>query len=101
MLFDGLPMVCADVARAGVGGVAFHDGAVEMLHQILDQRRLQIMRIAALAGAELDRHLALRPRAQRLIDTHQAGWADISGEVDVGGHRIIGVVIMRFHLIMR
>ncbi len=41
---------------AAIGGVALHDGAVQHLHQVADQRGPQVVGALALAGGQLDAH---------------------------------------------
>ena len=95
VLPDRLPMVFGGVARARIGGVAFDDRAVEPLDEVLDERGLEVMRVAAFPGAQFDGHFAVRSGAQRLVDANQAGRADVTGEIDLRGHRIIGLVFQR------
>ena len=68
MLCNGFPMRLGGVPPPLVGGVAFHNGALELLHQPPDQSRLEKIVAARLTGRNFHRHLPAEGVTQRLID---------------------------------
>lgn len=51
---QGAAVFGGDIAGAGVGGVALHDGAVDMLNELLDVFGAEVVLVALLAGVEFD-----------------------------------------------
>ena len=88
VLLDGLPMSLEGVAAAFVGGVALHDGAVHLVHQQSDELRLQVVRVARLAGGNLHGYASLGFAAQCLVDLHQRLRRDVARHVDGGLARL-------------
>ena len=85
---DDLPVVLAVVAHiivfAAVGSVAFHDGAVHIVHKVFDEFGLEIVGIGSLAGAHLHGHAAFGLHAEGLVYAYQRGWRNLTGEVHFG-----------------
>ena len=86
---DDLPVVFRRVAliflvgrSVAVGGVALHDGAVNLKHQVFHELGLQEVGVAALAGAHLHGHAPFCRNAQRLVDFHQCRGTDFPGQVN-------------------
>ena len=78
---DGAPVVFGIEALALIGGVALHNGAVQPLHQRLDQGRLEKVVAARFAGGELDGDAPRQRNAQRVIDAEQPAGGEILGKV--------------------
>ena len=75
---DDFPVVGRSVAlvlliarSAAIGGIAFHNGAVHLKDQILDEFGLQVVGVTALTRRDLHCHAALGLNAKRLVDFHQ------------------------------
>ncbi len=72
---------------AAVGRVALDDRAVDLLHQVFDEVRVQVVVVARFACGELDGHLAGGRASERLVNFHQCPGRDLPGEVDHGFRR--------------
>ena len=75
------------VAGAGIGGVALHDGAVDMLNELLDVFGAEVVLVALLAGVEFDGGLSWQGELEGVVDFDEAGGGNVRGEIDFGfGH---------------
>ena len=72
MIFDGFPMLLGILTLSAVSRAALDDRAVQLMHQITDQLRMQIVMPSGFAGRNLDAYLSLQFSPQSLIDTHKA-----------------------------
>ena len=71
-------------ASAAVGGIAFDDRVVHLLHQILDKLRLEEVVPAGFPCREFHGHLARRRTLQRLVQAHHILRRDVPHEIDLG-----------------
>ena len=71
MFVDGLPVLRNVLARAAVSGAAFHNGAIHLLHEVADKRRLEVVVVATFSGGDFYGHSALGLHAQCFIDFDQ------------------------------
>ena len=76
-------MGLAGVAAALIGGVALHDGAVQLLDQGRDEGGLEEVVAAGLAGGDLYSHLALQAHAQGAVDLLQGLGGDLLSEINL------------------
>ena len=83
VVLEGLPVGLAGVAPAGVGGVALHDGAVQLLNQGGDEGGLEEVVAAGLAGGDLHGHLALEADAQGVIDLLEGSGGDFLRKINL------------------
>ena len=95
VLLRHLVVLLGGAARAAVGGVALHDGAVQLADQVAHQFRPQVVGGGGLPGGQLDRHPARRRPAQGLVGPHQRRRADLPGKIDGGGPGVLGQVLQR------
>lgn len=84
VVLSGFPVCLGVCPASAVSGVALHNSAVNLLHQVLDQGRLQEIVSARLSGGYLDGHLAGRLAAQSLIYSHQILRVYLLDHVDYG-----------------
>ena len=84
VLAGGLEVLFGGRAPSFVGGVAFDDGSVNLLDEVLDQRGLEEVVSAGLSGADLDGHATFGGAAEGLIDAHEGLGGDFGGHVDHG-----------------
>ena len=61
--------------------ITLHDGAVHLKHQIPDEFRFQVVRVAALTRTHLHGHSSLGRNAQGLIDSHQRLRTDFPSQI--------------------
>lgn len=73
---------------AAVGRVALDNRTVDLLHQRLDERRLQEVVAARLAGREFDGYLAPGLTAERLVDSDQIVGRNLLEEIDLRKRRL-------------
>ena len=93
VVLDGLEMGFGRRTLAGVGRVALHDGAVHLLHQILDESRLEEVVAARLTGTNLDSNLAGGLATQGFVNLHEGGGGNLrrhihfrlGGDLHAGG----------------
>ena len=71
MFLHRFPVGGAGVAASLIGGVALHNGPLQLLNQGRNQGGLEEVVAAGLAGGNLDRHLALERDAQGMINPLQ------------------------------
>ena len=75
------------VAGAGIGGVALHDGAVDMLNELLDVFGAEVVLVALLAGVEFDGGGGWQGELEGVVDFDETGGGNVRGEIDFGfGH---------------
>lgn len=75
------------VAGAGVGGVTLHDGAVDMLNELLDVFGAEVVLVALLAGVEFDGGWGWQGELEGVVDFDEAGGGNVRGEINFGfGH---------------
>ena len=79
----GFQVVGGTCAASAVGGVALHDRAVDLFHQVTDQRRLEEIVAARLSGREFDGHFAFGFAAEGLVDFDQVLRIDLPDEIDL------------------
>ena len=80
---------------AAVGGVGFDDGALHVLHQLLDEVGAQMVGLVGFAGVDLDRDvLTGELYAQGLINGHQGLRGNVGGVVD----HSLGVFVVMFQI---
>ena len=70
-------------AASAVSRVALHDGAVHLLHQRTDERGLQIVGVAGLAGAHFHCHAALCLASERLVYLDERFGRDVARHVNL------------------
>ena len=86
VVLDGLPVLRRLLARAAVGGVALDNVALERPHERPDELRLEVVRVAGLAGRDLHRDLpALERTSERPVGLLETRGGDVVGEVDRRG----------------
>ena len=71
-------------AASAVGGVALHDRAVDLFHQLADQRRLEEIAAARFPGREFDGHPAFGFAAEGLVDFDQILRIDLPDKINPG-----------------
>ena len=71
-------------AGASVGGVALHNGAVDLMHNVCDQGGVQIIAGGRFSCGELHGHISSGGPVQSLINRHQALRGDVCGHKDLG-----------------
>ena len=71
----------------GVGGVALHDGAVDVLNKLLDVFGAEVVLVALLAGVEFDGGWGWQGELEGVVDFDEAGGGNVRGEINFGfGH---------------
>ena len=83
-------------AVAVVCGGAFHQRATDLLYEILDERRIEIIGFLGFTRMDLNGHLAFRRCAQRMVDGNQAVRRNDWREEDLRGLRVVGAVVQSF-----
>ena len=87
MFAKQLAVFCGGIAGAGVGGVALHDGAVDVLNELLDVFGAEVVLVALLAGVEFDGGWGWQGELEGVVDFDEAGGGNVRGEIDFGfGH---------------
>ena len=101
--FDDFPVVGRIVAvvffiagTACVCGIAFHDGAVHFIDQVLDEFGFQVVGVAALAGTHLDGHAPFCRNAECFVDFDKPFGADVLGQIN---DRFLLFVLCVFHVV--
>lgn len=75
------------VTGAGVGGVTLHDGAVDMLNELLDVFGAEVVLVALLAGVEFDGGWGWQGELEGVVDFDEAGGGNVRSEINFGfGH---------------
>ena len=96
MVDKDLLMVFDSITLAPIGGVALDNSALHLIHQGLDELRIEVVVSARLARRDLHRHTPLGRNTQRLEDTHQRGGGNLLGHIHdcrVGNRRRRGGVL--------
>ena len=81
VLLHGLPVGGGGVAAALIGGVALHDGALQLLDKRPNKGGLEEVVSAGLAGGDLDGHFSLQGDAQGVIDLLQGFCGQFFSEI--------------------
>lgn len=84
-LFDSAAMVGGVGAVAAIGGVTFHDIAVDELNEGCDKIGAQLIALFRFACADFDSHFALRLNAKCIEYSHQSLGGDFRCEIDNSG----------------
>ena len=84
VLAGGLDVLLGGRAPAFIRGIALDNGSVDLLHEVLYQRRLEEIVASGFAGADFDGDTAFSRPVKGLIDAHQGVGADFGGHVDHG-----------------
>ena len=82
VFMDGLPMFRHVLSAAAVGRAAFHDGAVDALHEVADECGFEVVGVASFAGRYLHGHAAFGLHAQGLVDLDERLRGDVACEID-------------------
>ena len=77
---DGLPVDLAGVSAAGIGCVAFADGTLNLVYEAANERGLQEVVAAGLAGGYFYCGLALEFNAESFVKTDEPLGGNIAGE---------------------
>ena len=88
----GLRMIPDTAGRITIGGIALHDGAVDLLYHGTPEFRTQEILVALLPGVDLHGHLAGQLHAQGTIQLHYFFRRDLPCEIDIRSH-IAGLLI--------
>ncbi len=87
MVAKQLAVFGGGIAGAGVGGVTLHDGAVDMLNELLDVFGAEVVLVALLAGVEFDGGGGWQGELEGVVDFDETGGGNVRGEIDFGfGH---------------
>ena len=80
-------------AIAIVCGRTFDERAAELLHEILDERRIEVIGFLRFAGMDFNGHVALRLASERMIGSDQAFRRDHRCKEHFGRGSIISAMI--------
>ena len=81
-VLDSLPVLLYALPIASIGSAALHDSSVQLLHQISNQFRTQMVALCTLTRGDLYRNPTGKIFAERFIDTNQRLRIDFFCEIN-------------------